>query len=115
MKFYIATKFENKKRFDEVRNYLESIGHKLTYDWTTATQQSEEQARLDYHGVKDADFVVGIFEEEHQYKGAICEIGMALAWCKSVFILGDWLDHMIFMKLHFVHKIYNIEQIIGPY
>ena len=111
MKFYIATKFQNKKRFDEVKAQMEAQGHTITYDWSNAKVNDIDQAMRDVLGVKEADIVIGIFEDEYVYKGAIAEIGMAMAWGKSIFILGDWLDNMIFMKLANLHKIKSVTQI----
>lgn len=114
MKFYIATKFQNFDRVQEIRIYLESLGYSITYDWSRATVSDMAQAQLDVRGVREADFIVGIFEQDYKYKGAIAEVGMAIALGKPVFILGDWLDGMIFMKLPTVFKIDEISQIKSP-
>ena len=111
--FYVASKFEDQKMVGEVIDILTSLGYKNTYDWRGGEILSTEQAVLDMNGVKDADFVVGIFIENHQYKGAIAEIGMALALNKKVFIIGNWLDKMIFMKLPNVNKVRDLNHIIS--
>lgn len=113
MKFYVASKFENQEEVGEVIDYLTMNGHTNTYDWRGGVNINRKQAELDMNGVKDADFVVGIFTQDYQYKGAICEIGMALALNKKVFILGEWLDKMIFMELRNIKKLDKITSIIS--
>lgn len=113
MKFYVASKFENQEEVGEVIDYLTINGHINTYDWRGGERVNRKQAELDMNGVKDADFVVGIFTQDYQYKGAIAEIGMAMALDKMVFIIGNWLDKMIFMKLNRVKKLDKISSILS--
>ena len=111
MRVYIATGFKLQNRYKEIKKELENLGHTITHDWTGAEEINKEQAQLDFKGVIDCDFLVGIFEDEYKYKGAICEVGMAIALYKPVFILGDWLDSLIFMELDNVSKIKSVNQI----
>lgn len=112
MRFYVASKFENKEAVGHVIEKLGVFGHQVTYDWRYAKVNDMDQAVRDYLGVEMADFVVGIFEKDAVYKGAIAEIGMAIAWQKPIFIIGNWLDNMIFMKLPTVIKVTDTEDII---
>lgn len=111
MKFYVASKFENQLTVGNIIQRLTEKGHVNTYDWRGNEDLTEKAAMEDADGVYQADFVVGVFIDNYIYKGAICEIGMALAWNKTIYILGDWLDAMIFMKLPNIIKIKSIEEI----
>lgn len=100
LKVYVASKWENKRRVREVMGMLELSGHEITYDWTHQEVDTRTQAIRDLRGVVDADVYVGIFEEEASYKGALVEMGAALALGKPVYILGDWsgIDQCIFFR-----------------
>lgn len=111
MKFYVASKFENQKVVGDIIQRLTEKGHVNTFDWRGNEELSEITAIEDFNGVYQADFIVGVFTENYAYKGAICEVGMALAWNKKIYILGDWLDKMIFMQLPNITKIKSIEEI----
>lgn len=110
-RFYVASKFENRERVGEIIDYLQHLGHQVTYDWRYSKIRNEEQAKLDRNGVLTADFVVGVFEDKAIYKGALCELGMAIALNKKIYILGEWLEDMIFLYLPNVQKIKFIEDI----
>lgn len=101
MKFYVASKFENIIPVQHVIKELTELGHENTHDWTTNFVNNPEiDATNDKHGVRDADFVIGIFEnEEIKYLGSIAEIGMAIAWGKPILIAGHAIDNMIFLAL----------------
>ena len=89
LRVYVASKWENKQRVREIMYMLQAVGHEITYDWTTCEVSNRQQAILDLRGVADADVFVGIFEQEASYKGALVELGAALALGKPVYILGD--------------------------
>jgi nucleoside 2-deoxyribosyltransferase len=112
MKIYVATKWENKARAKDIMNQLENLGHSITYDWTTQEQESSVQAANDIKGVQQADCVVGLFEWDFVYKGALIEVGAALGLEKPVFVLGDALiTKTLFFKHPLVKHITSIEQV----
>lgn len=111
MKFYVASKFENTARVREVIQELTQMGYYNTYDWTYSDGRNKNQAYLDLNGVLAADFLVGIFEEEYHYKGALVEMGVAIAQGIPIFILGDFIDRMIFMELDSIQKIKSLKDI----
>jgi nucleoside 2-deoxyribosyltransferase len=113
MKVYVASKWENKDRVRGVMFTLETLGHTITYDWTQHDAAPVQQAILDMRGVTDADVVVGIFEEELSYAGALMEVGGAIALGKPVYILGhaSVTGRAIFFQHPHVHFINNIQEI----
>jgi nucleoside 2-deoxyribosyltransferase len=113
MKFYIATKFENKLEVAKAKATLIAAGHEVPYDWTISQVKSTEQAQNDVNGVRNCDVVLALFEQEHRYKGAIAEIGMAIILGKPIFVIGNWLDSMIFMHLPIITKVNNVEEVIS--
>jgi len=92
LKIYIATKFENHPRAQEVAKNLEDAGHTITYKWWVSDEPSAEQAWLDYTGVIFADAVVLIVEKNLPYSGALTEFGIALGRGIPVYIMGNALD-----------------------
>lgn len=87
---YVATKFENKKTAKEYMDLLKQAGHTISHDWANAEEVSRKQALMDLRGVADCDVFVGIFDKELAYKGALVELGAALALGKPVYIIGEW-------------------------
>lgn len=101
MKIYVASKWENKLRVQEIQQLLRMAGNTITYDWTNCElPQNRAQAIMDLRGVADADVFVGVFEQDVRYNGALVELGAALALGKPVYLLGDApvLNKCIFVK-----------------
>ncbi len=93
MLVYIATRLENHAKYGLVRDALNKIGVKISYDWTThgpVWRDGEKRIReisiKELDGVKDADVTVIILPGG---RGTHCELGMALALDKKVFILAE--------------------------
>jgi len=107
MKFYVASKFENTKNVKAAIAKLTEAGHTVTYDWTKAlTNNNEDEALKCVGGVRDADFIVALLQRSLKYKGTIAEIGMAIALNKRICIIGD------FIHLDHIEKFSSIDEII---
>ena len=105
MNIYVAAKWEERERAREIMIQLIEAGHIITYDWTQAVEQmSCEQALRDLHGVFEADALVLIAEHDLAYKGALVEMGMAIACGLPVYVLGHAIDSCIFMALPQVYR-----------
>lgn len=105
MRIYVAGKFEDKARIQEVQRLLRSEGHSITYDWTVDEDPvSSVQAMNDMHGVMKCDAFVFVAYEDLNFRGAYAEFGMALALGKPVYILGTGADRCIFTNLPQVHR-----------
>lgn len=119
MKVYVAGKWEDKARVQEVQKYLQRFGHTITHDWTVAESCGDdeakwaEHARNDRTGVLAAEAFVGVFEKDLKYNGAIAEFGMACAIGIPAYILGRALDANVFMRLPNVKR--GLEGLIGEY
>lgn len=92
MRVYIATKWENAPRAEEVAAQLEAAGHIISYKWWECSKVDSEQALCDAEGVFSADALVLIVEKDYRYSGALTEFGMAIAWGVPVYIMGNALD-----------------------
>jgi len=112
VKIYIATAFRNVSRYHEVKDALEQLGHEITYDWTESKVADRDAAIKDAQGVAAAHAVIGIFEEDFPYKGAIFELGIAYTLGIPIYILGDWLDSMVFILLPYIHQVSNLEDLL---
>jgi hypothetical protein len=100
MRIYVASKFENQARVQEVMAQLVAAGHEITYDWTRNAQVSAGQALADVEGVLDAEAFVLIVEKELPYCGALVELGIALGAGIPIYLLGTALnERCIFLTL----------------
>lgn len=102
MRFYVAGKFREYRRCREMIDFLTSLGHSVTYDWTRTEEFNEEgdpkgpvgergdiprwklqlYAENDIEGVLDSDFIVVLADS--QLCGAWIELGAALASPKFI-------------------------------
>jgi hypothetical protein len=113
MKFYPVSKFENKKDVQKLIYILNQEGYEITYDWTQDTSvQTIDKALNDMNGVKDADFIVGLFTKSMSYKGSFAELGMAALLNIPTFIIGNYADKVIFTELPNFYKCTNTEDLI---
>ncbi len=100
MKVYVASKFENQERVQEVQAMLKALGHTITFDWTTFEQwKRKEAAKLDKKGVMDCDFILILMEKDYRYNGTLTEMGIAIGSGKDVHIVGVNHNDNIFTEL----------------
>jgi len=108
MKFYVAGKFEVWERVRGIQNYLISQGYEITKDWTSDKESDNGFPIInvveDIRGIAMADAYVGVFEEGYIYKGALVELGAAIALRKKVYIIGHAQDSCIFINHPLVTK-----------
>ncbi len=93
MRFYIATRLENAAQHLQVARILTAAGWELTYNWTVhGSVKREGEARIaevamaEAAGIAAADIVIVLLPGG---RGTHCELGMAIALCKSIYILAD--------------------------
>lgn len=96
MKIYIASKLENYRKVQAVRDALVSAGHSITYDWTLhgsvqgqGIERLKEVAENERRGVVSADAVVVLLPGG---RGTHAELGMACALNIPVMLLADRAD-----------------------
>lgn len=105
MKIYVAGKWEDKSTVQKVQRLLRSVGHRITFDWTTVEDENlSVQAMHDMQGVLKADALVFVAYEDYGFRGAYVELGMALMKGISVYVLGTGIDKCIFTHLPQVHQ-----------
>lgn len=119
MKVYCAGKYQERQAIRKIMDYIESLGHEITHDWTCheAKIASEgegegtvfvygewlykselrEQSLDDENGVDDADCIVVYAVNAHKYAGTCTEIGIAIGKGIPVYIIGENLGHNIFI------------------
>jgi nucleoside 2-deoxyribosyltransferase len=93
MKFYIASKLENYRNVQAVRDALIKAGHRITYDWTLhgsvagqGAKRLREVAGSEMDGVLSADIVIVLLPGG---RGTHAELGMAIAWDIPVMLIAD--------------------------
>lgn len=93
MKIYIASKLENYRQVQAVRDALVSAGHSITYDWTQhgsvqgqGIERLREVAENERRGVVSADAVVVLLPGG---RGTHAELGMACALNIPVMLMAD--------------------------
>ena len=103
MRFYIASKFEERLKVRWLMDRLEDLGHEITHDWTGQSWDDSKnltQYALDaIQGVRNAECIVGVFIEDCHYQGSIGEVVLALADNIPTYIIGHAIDSCIFTKL----------------
>jgi len=117
MKIYVAAKWEDRPRVQQIYQVLRELGHTITYDWTACDQFSIDQAIHDRQGVMDAEGFVFIAEKDYPFKGAYVEFGMACARNIPCYILGTpdgtTIDKCIFVQLPNVQVFTSIERLLA--
>jgi len=107
LKFYVAGKWEDREAVRKIQNNLIAKGHQITVDWTKHEISDEgypkQYSEDDINGVRDCDIYVGRFVDKLNYKGALVEMGAALAMRKPTFIIGRAIDSCVF-KHHYLVK-----------
>lgn len=113
MKIYIATKWEELHRAREVMFQVLKAGHTITYDWTVVEGLSPMQATLDMNGVLDCDVFLFLAEKQLNYKGALVELGAAIATNKKVIVVGDGADTCLFVQHPAVIKVQTVDEALN--
>ncbi len=90
---YIATRLENTEKYFEVRAALKELDVGISYDWTlhgpvwrSGAERIREVSICEFKGVELADYVIVILPGG---RGTHCELGMAIALGKQIFILAE--------------------------
>ncbi len=102
---YVAAKLEDHEEAKEAMQLLQSIGFKVTHDWTSWLLKHGEvtddalrcRAKLDELGASSCDVLVVLAREDRYFKGAYCELGIAIASGAMVFVIGHGMDDCIFI------------------
>lgn len=97
MKYYIATLLQNMEQHNTVRDWLNTQGHEITYDWTThgpvfsqGLERCKEVAVLEEQGVVEADVVIVLWPGG---RGTHIEMGMAISLGVPVVMLTTVEEH----------------------
>jgi hypothetical protein len=90
LRVYLASSWEYKDIVKGLMKYLEEKGCTITEDWTTHEdpKREEEWAKRDYQGVEICDVFI-IYEPKKRTSGKYIELGMALAWGKPIYVVGE--------------------------
>jgi len=89
MKIYIASALRNSVNVQALRDKLITLGHQITYDWTTHNKVEdvsllEDIAYKEMQGVLDADLVIVLWPAGF---GTHCEMGIAAAVDKPIYMV----------------------------
>ena len=112
MKIYVASEAENRDEAKDAMRLLFLHRHQITRDWTTCYGRNVENAEGDLQGVTDCDVFIGLFTKDLPYRGALVELGAALALKKQVFIIGPYLEPCIFSHLKECQKVSCVADVI---
>ena len=121
MDIYVAGKTDDWERVRRIQETVTvELGHEITHDWTEKIEQDGEDVGLkaddgsrrewaddDQLGVKRADLVIVCVDFEGLC-GTLIELGMALAYDKSVIVVGEPERNSIFFShmniMHVAHE-----------
>ncbi|MBU2685940.1 MAG: hypothetical protein KKF27_22075 [Gammaproteobacteria bacterium] len=105
MRIYLAGKWEERDGIRKLMDRIEELGHVITCDWTRHEHTDPVQcALLDMDAVSSCHVLILYAVNDYSYKGALCEVGAALALHKEVFVIGNALDSCIFFNHPLVKK-----------
>jgi len=98
---FLSGKFADKQSIKQKICELESMGYKITHDWTTHELPSltsfdglQEAAIGDINGVKDCDVhILVMTDKEYPYRGTFAELGCSLGLGKRIMIYCPLDDH----------------------
>jgi len=103
MKIYLAADFARKEEMLGVQDVLTAIGHTITSQWINdpenamgygiggsnlSTDSCSQRAKVDMQNLYDADMFLLFTTGNLSRGGRHTELGMALAWKKSICIIG---------------------------
>lgn len=102
MKFYVAGRWEDRQEVQEIQRFLCGLDMELTLDWTQheypiGEKDLEKWAKDDLVAASQSSLLVAVMEQQHDYKGAWCEIGACLARGGIVNVIGHDCDSAIFL------------------
>jgi nucleoside 2-deoxyribosyltransferase len=116
MRIYIAGKWDERNLVAGYAKQLVANGFEITWPWyereppgTTAAVAAE----FDVRGVRRADTCLFIFERELAYKGALVELGMAIALDKRILVVGKGGDSCIFAHHPVVEHTSSFEEALS--
>ena len=102
MKIYVAGNFaEDRPRCRSIAVELTKFKHEITMQWYDVEPKDfgPHNAFADIAGVRDSDCLVVLMDEDRNFRGTWCEIGMALAWGKPIYFIGHVnQDRVVFMS-----------------
>lgn len=113
MRIYVAGKAEQWVKVRDIQDFLIGEGHRITYDWTKAVANNGPLggddayrrvcAEEDVRGVEEAHGVIILADSKELY-GTMVEMGIAIAECIPVLILGSIPRDSVFFYLELVTK-----------
>lgn len=116
-RIYVAGKWQDRKTISEIMTNMLSLGHKITCDWTDHEYPTENiEAKLmdyaiaDIQGVIDCEVFIFYAVKFFDYRGALVEMGAALALGKPVYIIGKAINGCIFINHPLVTMLDSLEQ-----
>lgn len=113
MKIYIAGKWEEHALIGTYAQRLEAAGHTITLPWFRlhlVNVDLPKAAAEDVQGVADATTCIFIFERVLPYKGAMTELGLAIAQGKRIIIVGTGGDSCIFAHLRGIQRVSTFDE-----
>lgn len=114
VKVFLSCSWEDRHRAHSLMGLLWADGFQVTLDWTTHSGDSKQDrkkwAELEMAAVRESTFYIGMFDTPHQRRGALCELGAALANRTNVIIVGDYEDACCFVSHPAVIKVKTFEE-----
>lgn len=118
MKIYIASALANSDNVQKLRDRLISLGHTITYDWTTHNRvddvtKLQEIAYNEMNGVLDADLLLVLWPGGF---GTHCEIGIAAAVGKPTYMCIPDLSAIELKSFYYLKNVSifnNIDSLIS--
>jgi nucleoside 2-deoxyribosyltransferase len=122
MKLYVAGKWADRDKINEIIENLEANGHTITHNWTkfegsnSRPEMKSQFAVMDIDGVRNADAYVGIMTDAvYPYRGSMTEMGAALGLGKPVYVVApttSQLEATCFFHHPLIRKFTTLEALM---
>lgn len=113
---YVAGKWEDRKRAKVCMQKAEGCGLKVVLDWTNHEENGEEALRkwsqLEVEAIRKCSTAIFLFDWQAHYRGALVELGVALALKKRVVIVGCEADACAFCFHPSVERVTTFDKAI---
>ncbi len=122
MRVYVAGSFGEIPAVRHIQALVAAAGHEITHDWTTFPVEKlkftgealheflKSSADADFDGVWRADAVLLL--NDPKCCATYSELGFALAWGKTTFVVGRALRENIFFNMDGVYHFATVEDAI---
>lgn len=93
MNLYVAGRWSDRQVVRNIMMALTKAGHHITLDWTNGEDNfAPKHLRMvswnDVLAIKKSEALIMVFTGEHEYRGSLVEMGIALSQLLPIYFIG---------------------------